>query len=92
VLTRTALRRESVELRTALLTRPARTAADMARIAFHEAAGTALAIYPPRSSPPVTRLTTDHRMLAEAFEAGRDAARAALTPGVVGGLDRLWPA
>ena len=89
VLARTALRRESVELRTALLTRPARTAADVARIALHEAAGAALAIYPPRSAPPLARLTTDPVMLAAAFEAGREAARAALAPAVVGGLGRL---
>jgi predicted patatin/cPLA2 family phospholipase len=74
-LARTALRRESLELRTALLTRPVRTAADLARIALHEAAGTALAIYPPRSTPPVTRLTTDSVMLAAALEAGRQAAQ-----------------
>jgi predicted acylesterase/phospholipase RssA len=77
LLTRTTLRRESLELRTALLTRPVRNAADVARIALAEAGGTALTIYPPRSTPPVSRLTTDAGMLAAAFEAGREAAQAA---------------
>ena len=73
ILVRTALRHESLALRTALLTRPVRTAADVARIALEEAAGNALTIYPPRSVPPVSRLTTDPGMLAAALEAGRQA-------------------
>lgn len=77
LLTRTTLRRESLALRTTLLTRPARTAADVARIARAEAAGTALTIYPSASTPPVSRLTTDAGLLAAALEAGREAARAA---------------
>jgi predicted acylesterase/phospholipase RssA len=76
LLTRTTLRKESLALRTAFLTRPARTAADLARIAKHEAAGTALTIYPPATVPPVTRLTTDAKLLAAALESGRAAARA----------------
>jgi predicted acylesterase/phospholipase RssA len=73
LLTRTTLRKESLALRTALLTRPVRTAADVARIALHEAEGTAFTVYPPRSVPPVSRLTTDSRLLAAALEAGRAA-------------------
>ncbi len=76
ILARTALRRESLELRTALLTRPVRTAADVARIKLHEVEGTALVIYPPASVPPVSRLTTDPKLLAAGLESGRQAARA----------------
>jgi predicted patatin/cPLA2 family phospholipase len=75
ILARTALRRESLELRTALLTRPVRTAADVARIKLHEAEGKALMIYPPSSVPPVSRLTTDPKLLAAGLESGRQAAR-----------------
>ena len=75
ILARTALRRESLELRTALLTRPVRTAADVVRIKLHEAEGTAVMIFPPRSVPPVSRLTTDPRLLAAGLESGRQAAR-----------------
>jgi predicted acylesterase/phospholipase RssA len=74
ILARTALRRESLELRTALLTRPVRTAADVARIKLHEAEGKALMIFPPPSVPPVSRLTTDPRLLAAGLESGRQAA------------------
>jgi hypothetical protein len=76
ILARTALRRESLELRTALLTRPVRTAADVVRIKLHEAEGTALMIFPPPSVPPVSRLTTDPRLLAAGLESGRQAVRA----------------
>ncbi len=75
ILARTALRRESLALRTALLTRPVRTAADVARIKLHEAEGKALMIYPPPSVPPVSRLTTDAKLLAAGLESGRQAAR-----------------
>jgi predicted patatin/cPLA2 family phospholipase len=75
ILTRTALRHESLALRTALLTRPLRGAADVARIALAEAQGTALAIFPPAATPPVSRLTTDAAMLGAALEAGREAVR-----------------
>jgi predicted patatin/cPLA2 family phospholipase len=75
ILARTALRRESLQLRTALLTRPVRTAADVARIKLHEAEGTALMIFPPPSVPPVSRLTTDPQLLAAGLESGRQAAR-----------------
>jgi predicted acylesterase/phospholipase RssA len=75
ILARTALRRESLALRTALLTRPVRTAADVARIKLHEAQGKALMIYPPVSVPPVSRLTTDPKLLAAGLESGRQAAR-----------------
>lgn len=76
LLARTTLRRESPELREALLTRGARTADDVARIAELEAAGRALTIRPSASTPPVSRLTTDGAVLAAAFEAGRAAAHA----------------
>jgi predicted patatin/cPLA2 family phospholipase len=75
ILARTALRRESLALRTALLTRPVRNAADVARIKLHEAEGKALMIYPPPSVPPVSRLTTDAKLLAAGLESGRQAAR-----------------
>jgi predicted patatin/cPLA2 family phospholipase len=75
LLARTTLRRESPELREALLTRGARTADDVARIAELEDEGRALTIRPSASSPPVSRLTTDGALLAAAFEAGRAAAR-----------------
>ncbi len=75
ILARTALRRESLELRTALLTRPVRTAADVVRIKLHEAEGKALMIFPPPSVPPVSRLTTDAKLLAVGLESGRQAAR-----------------
>jgi predicted acylesterase/phospholipase RssA len=80
LLTRTTLRNESLALRTALLTRPARTAADTAHIAAMEAGGRALTIYPPETTPPVSRLTTDPRLLSAALESGREAARALLEP------------
>jgi predicted patatin/cPLA2 family phospholipase len=80
ILARTALRRESLALRTALLTRPARTAADIAHIALLEAEGKAFTIYPPPSVPPVSRLTTDPKLLAAALESGREAARDAFAP------------
>jgi predicted patatin/cPLA2 family phospholipase len=78
MLTRTTLRNESLALRTALLTRRARTAADVARIMAMEAEGKALMIFPPATTPPVSRLTTDSRLLAGALESGREAARALL--------------
>jgi predicted acylesterase/phospholipase RssA len=76
LLARTTLRKESPELRTALLTRGERTAADVAQITQLEAAGRALSIRPAMDAPPVTRLTTDGVLLAAAFEAGRDAVHA----------------
>ena len=78
LLTRTTLRNESLALRTALLTRRVRTAADVARILAMEAEGRALMIYPPATKPPVSRLTTDSRLLAGALESGREAARTLL--------------
>jgi predicted patatin/cPLA2 family phospholipase len=75
LLARTTLRNESLALRTALLTRPVRTAADVTRILAMEAEGRALMVYPPATTPPVSRLTTDSRMLAGALESGREAAR-----------------
>jgi predicted patatin/cPLA2 family phospholipase len=78
LLARTSLRNESPELRIALLTRGARTATDVARIAELEATGRALSICPPADTPQVSRLTTDGALLSAAFEAGRAAARALL--------------
>jgi predicted patatin/cPLA2 family phospholipase len=79
LLTRTTLRRESPELRAALLSRAVRTAQDVARITELEAAGQAFAIYGGRDTPPVSRMTSDGRMLVAAFEAGRAALRAVFT-------------
>jgi len=76
LLTRTTLRNESPELRTALLTRSPRNAADVARILELEATGQALMVFPPESVPPVSRLTTDGPLLAAAFESGRTAMHA----------------
>jgi predicted acylesterase/phospholipase RssA len=73
ILTRTTLRNESLALRTALLTRRVRTAADVARILAMQAEGSALMIYPPATTPPVSRLTTDSRLLSGALESGREA-------------------
>jgi predicted patatin/cPLA2 family phospholipase len=73
LLARTTLRNESPELRAALFTRSARTAADVARIAELEADGRALSIRPSPATPSVSRLTTDGRLLAAAFEEGRQA-------------------
>jgi predicted patatin/cPLA2 family phospholipase len=73
LLTRTTLRNESLALRTALLTRRVRTAADVARIFAMEAEGKALMIFPPATTPPVSRLTTDSRLLSAALESGREA-------------------
>jgi len=81
LLARTALRNESPELRKALLTRSARTADDVARLAELEAAGHALSIRPATDAPPVSRLTTDGALLAAAFEAGREAAHAIFAQG-----------
>ncbi|MGH3296955.1 MAG: hypothetical protein ACRDP7_34690 [Trebonia sp.] len=67
-------------LRTALLTRRVRTAADVARIIAMEAEGKALMVYPPATTPPISRLTTDSRLLSEALESGREATRALLAP------------
>jgi predicted acylesterase/phospholipase RssA len=80
MLNRTTLRNESVALRTAMLTRHVRGAADVAGILAREAAGKALMIYPPASTPPVSRLTTDSRLLAGALESGREAAREVFAP------------
>jgi predicted patatin/cPLA2 family phospholipase len=76
LLNRTALRKESAALRTTFLTRPARTAADVARITLMEAEGKALMIYPPPTVPPVSRLTTDPELLEAALESGREAVHA----------------
>jgi predicted patatin/cPLA2 family phospholipase len=82
ILTRTTLRNESLALRTALLTRRLRTAADVTRIIAMEAEGKALMIYPPTTTPPVSRLTTDSRLLSGALESGREATLSLLAPGL----------
>jgi predicted patatin/cPLA2 family phospholipase len=82
ILNRTTLRNESMALRAALLTRRVRTAADVARIIAMEAAGKALMVYPPTTTPPVSRLTTDSRLLSGALESGREATRNLLVPGL----------
>ena len=79
LLTRTTLRNESLALRTALLTRRVRTAADVARIVTMEAEGRTLMIYPPTTTPPVSRLTTDGGLLSAALESGREATLTLLT-------------
>jgi predicted patatin/cPLA2 family phospholipase len=76
LLARTVLRKETPELRAALLSRAARTLADVTRIREMEAAGLALSIHPPAGGPLVSRLTTDGAVLAAAFEAGREATHA----------------
>ncbi len=73
MLTRTTLRRESLAFRTTLLTRPIRTANDLARVELAEAAGHALMVFPPTTTPPVSRLTTDPVLLSAALESGREA-------------------
>lgn len=75
LLTRTTLRNESPALREALLTRRDRTAADVAHVLAMEADGNALMVYPPATTPPVSRLTTDSRLLSAALESGREAVR-----------------
>jgi len=76
-LTRTTLRRESEALRTTLINRPARNIADAAHIAKREAEGRAFTIFPPADVPPVSRLTTDPKLLEAALESGRAIAHAA---------------
>ena len=73
LLTRTTLRNESPELRTALLTRAARNVADAADIADRQAAGQAFTVFPPAWTPAVSRLTTDGALLTAALVAGREA-------------------
>jgi predicted patatin/cPLA2 family phospholipase len=81
ILVHTTLRRESRALRTALLTRPVRTAADITRIALLQAEGRAFTVFPPLSVPPLSRLTTDPEMLAVGLESGRQAALEAFGAG-----------
>jgi predicted acylesterase/phospholipase RssA len=73
LLTRTTLRNESPELRTAMLTRAARNVGVAEDIAERQAAGRALAVYPPTWTPQVSRLTTEGALLTAALVAGRDA-------------------
>jgi predicted patatin/cPLA2 family phospholipase len=92
LLTRTTLRRETPALRAALLGRDARLAEDDRRLAAYQSAGAAprpassaagpagpavFSIRPAPGTPYVSRLATDGKLLAAAFEAGRAAARAA---------------
>jgi predicted acylesterase/phospholipase RssA len=73
LLTRTTLRNESPELRTAMLTRAARNLADVEDIADRQAAGQAFTVFPPAWTPAVSRLTTDGALLTAALVAGREA-------------------
>ena len=73
LLTRTTLRNESPELRTAMLTRAARNVADAEDIADRQAAGQAFAVFPPPWTPAVSRLTTESALLKAALVAGREA-------------------
>jgi predicted patatin/cPLA2 family phospholipase len=73
LLTRTTLRNESPELRTAMLTRAARNLADVEDIAQRQAVGQAFAIFPPPWTPAVSRLTTESALLKAALVAGREA-------------------
>jgi predicted patatin/cPLA2 family phospholipase len=73
LLTRTTLRNESPELRTAMLTRAARNLADAEDIAERQAAGRAFAVFPPPWTPAVSRLTTESALLKAALVAGREA-------------------
>jgi predicted patatin/cPLA2 family phospholipase len=76
LLTRTTLRNESPELRTAMLTRAARNVADAEDIAARQAAGQAFAVFPPDWTPGVSRLTTDGALLTAALVSGREAVNA----------------
>jgi predicted acylesterase/phospholipase RssA len=76
LLARTTLRKESQELRTALLTRGVRTAHDVLRLAELETAGQAFSIRPAATAPMVSRLATDGQLLQAALEAGREAVHA----------------
>lgn len=73
LVTRTTLRKESGELRAALMSRAVRTAQDVARMTELQAAGRALAVYGDGAASQVSRLTTDRRILSAAFDAGRAA-------------------
>jgi predicted acylesterase/phospholipase RssA len=73
LLTRTTLRNESPELRTAMLTRAVRNVADAEDIAERRAAGQAFAVFPPAWTPQVSRLTTEGALLTAALVAGREA-------------------
>lgn len=76
LLTRTTLRNESPEFRTALLSRAARNMADAAEIADRQAAGQAFTVFPPAWTPAVSRLTTDGALLTAALVSGREAVNA----------------
>jgi predicted patatin/cPLA2 family phospholipase len=85
IIARTTLRRESPALRAALLGRDARLAAADRRLAEYQSAppGAPAAVFsirPPPGSPAVSRLATDGRLLRDAFESGRAATHAAITP------------
>ena len=80
LIARTALRRETLALRTAFLTREARLARDDELLAAYQSADAppwVFSIRPPASSPEVSRLATDGPLLHAAFEAGRSATHSA---------------
>jgi len=84
--TRTTLRHESPALRAALLTRAARLAQSDHQLTHYQQAPhpttppAVFSIRPAPSSPEVSRLATNGKLLAAAFEAGRIAAQAVLAP------------
>jgi predicted patatin/cPLA2 family phospholipase len=81
VIARTALRRESAQLRSALLGREARLADDDKLLAGYDAAVSGppwvFSIRPGPDSPAVSRLESDGALLSAAFEAGREVVLAA---------------
>jgi predicted acylesterase/phospholipase RssA len=91
LIARTALRRETPDLRATFLARDARLAEDDARLAAYDQAAPAsvpavYSIRPPRDSPEVSRLATDGPLLKIAFESGRTAVIRNLT---TAGADRF---
>jgi hypothetical protein len=80
LIARTALRRETLALRTAFLTRDARLARDDQVLAQYQSGSEppwVFSIRPPSGSPEVSRLATDGPLLHAAFEAGLSATHSA---------------
>jgi predicted acylesterase/phospholipase RssA len=90
LLARTSLRRETLALRAAFLARESRLATDDQLLAQYESSArtpAVLSIRPAAGSPEVSRLATDGALLRAALEAGRAAARDALSPATPASLD-----
>jgi len=90
LLARTSLRRETPALRAAFLARESRLATDDQLLAQYESSArtpAVLSIRPAAGSPEVSRLATDGALLRAALEAGRAAARDALSPAAAASLD-----